>query len=290
MEYFNKGLLKCSRMFLLILVIVIAGACGGGDNESGTNNNTETGTANNLEGTWNSYFTFQGEEEIDFGPVVVLQDGDKLFITSKEAGREADHLMVLNKTVESYWGVGTNSDGRFKGVISDNNKTISGTYDSVNTWHMEWLSSSTELIYNCKMTLQGNVFGEDINVSGNAGARKAIEDQGIENLAFSILHDNDWLIINIFSPELLKTGETLDVQKDGFSIWLEGFLIWKNKVPNGENPIDEEYDEIQASSGTFTIETYTEDTLKARFDLTFPGNYKISGTIDATSFLIDLID
>lgn len=290
MKYFNNGLLKCSRMFLLFFLIVIAGACGGGNNESGTNNNTETGTTNNLEGTWNSYFTFQGEEETDFGPVVLLQDGDKLFITPKEAGGEADHLIIINKTVESYWGVGTNSDGRFKGVISDDNKTISGTYDSVNTWHMEWVSGSTELIYNCNMTLQGNVFGENINVSGNAGARKAIEGQGIENLAFSIMYDNDWLIINIFSPELLETGKTLDVQTDGLSIWLEGFLIWKNKVPNGENPIDEEYDEIQASSGTFTIETYTDDSLKASFDLTFPGNYHISGTIDATSFVIDLIN
>lgn len=290
MKDFNLRITKVHKIFLLIFVIVIACACGKGDNESGTNNNNETGTTNNLEGTWNFYFTPQGVEEHNYGPQIVLQDGDKLLVTPKEAGSEGFHLKVMDKTVESYWGVGTNSDGRYEGVISDDYKTISGTYDSVNTWRMEWVSGATELIYNCNMTLQGNVFGENINVSGNAGARKAIEGQGLENISFSILYDNDWLNINIFSPELLVTGKTLDVQADGLDVRLEGFLVWENKVPNGENPIDEEYDEIKASSGTFTIETYTDNTLKASFNLTFPGNYNISGTIDATGFVIDLIE
>ncbi len=265
--------------------------------ETGTSSSTWTRytATNDLSGTWNFFYTGNNIEE-DLGHVVIFHEFDRAKLLFKNCN--TDNTIIVTVTDNKIKSFPEADPTKWEGTINEDGHEISGTVTRTagettvnNSLRLVKISDSTAFETASSMTLQGKIFGQNFDLAGDACGRIAIEGSD-QSIGVAIPYNHLWLRL-IFRWDYNKHVDgpvTLDVVNDNLFPYLEGYLIWENKNPNKDNPIDEEYDEINAISGSLTIHSYDGENLNATYDFTFTDNTNLKGEMIVSGFYVDYIE
>ncbi len=233
-----------------------------------------------LVGTWTGRSS--GQSLNIPGSLVMTQSGNS--VTLK--GSDCDSGLLLTRAGHLL----TSDDGsQITGTIesADKIRFVTVSTDGSETSYHTFAKSSSETSLNDvsgTMTISGTIDGEAIDIAGDACASKEVDGSGnlTGDIEIMMIYGDGDLGFEIENPENLTAGVTANAGAGQLDIELQGNVV-REKSLHGDTGSSS--DEVDANSGTFTVTTFNETagTLKATYNLTYPKNTQLQGTIDVTS-------